>query len=364
MWMPPQTTCPPFRTAFSALRNQCADRSEEDGGIELYRRHFVRVSGPATAKRTRQRLRSLVVVAGKGIDLPTLPDADLREDMRGGAKSVQADAARVSGHPQRTPADQAGTHQRRGSNRIVGALERKGEGCIRDHMGGKAAVARIAGEERPVAKVFHIGFAISAASACMSEPWNAHASPGRWVLHSLAAPLDDADNLMAGHDRQLRILQFAGDYMQVGAADGAGLDPHQISPAAGCGSGRSSSFKGWSAACNTIACIRCIRYLRQARYGAGSRAVLALALLLFTGQRRGDVIRMGPQHVRDGAMTVRQGKTGAKRNIPILPSLQMVIDASKIGHLTYLVTEFGKPFSPAGFGNRFRDWCDSAGLVH
>jgi integrase/recombinase XerD len=29
---------------------------------------------------------------------------------------------------------------------------------------------------------------------------------------------------------------------------------------------------------------------------------------------------------------------------------------------TYLVTEFGKPFSVAGFGNRLRKWCDEAGL--
>ena len=35
-------------------------------------------------------------------------------------------------------------------------------------------------------------------------------------------------------------------------------------------------------------------------HGMGSQAVLAMALLLLTGQRRGDVIRMGPQHIQDG----------------------------------------------------------------
>lgn len=99
-------------------------------------------------------------------------------------------------------------------------------------------------------------------------------------------------------------------------------------------------------------------------HGAGSPAVLALALLLFTGQRRGDVIRMGRQHVRNGAIVLRQRKTGADVVIPILPPLQAVIDASKIGHLTYITTAFGKPFSDAGFGNRFRDWCNAAGLQH
>ena len=38
----------------------------------------------------------------------------------------------------------------------------------------------------------------------------------------------------------------------------------------------------------------------------GSRARLALALLLYTGQRRGDVIRMGAQHIRKGAIHVKQ----------------------------------------------------------
>jgi hypothetical protein len=30
--------------------------------------------------------------------------------------------------------------------------------------------------------------------------------------------------------------------------------------------------------------------------------------------------------------------------------------------MTYIVTEFGKPFTAAGFGNKFRDWCDEGGL--
>jgi hypothetical protein len=41
-----------------------------------------------------------------------------------------------------------------------------------------------------------------------------------------------------------------------------------------------------------------------------SRARLALALLLYTGQRRGDVIRMEAQQVRGGIIYVKQEKTG------------------------------------------------------
>jgi site-specific recombinase XerD len=42
----------------------------------------------------------------------------------------------------------------------------------------------------------------------------------------------------------------------------------------------------------------------QNAHPSGSRARLALALLLYTAQRRGDVVRMGRQHVRDGAMNL------------------------------------------------------------
>jgi hypothetical protein len=53
----------------------------------------------------------------------------------------------------------------------------------------------------------------------------------------------------------------------------------------------------------------------EAVYPIGTRERLAFALLLYTGQRRGDVIRMGRQHVRGGLITVRQAKTGAPLEI-------------------------------------------------
>jgi integrase len=94
----------------------------------------------------------------------------------------------------------------------------------------------------------------------------------------------------------------------------------------------------------------------------GSKARLALALLLYTAQRRSDVVRMGRQHVRAGVVHVRQQKTGAMLAIPVHPALQAVLDATPSEHLTFLTTAYGKPFTAAGFGNWFRDQCDAAGL--
>ncbi len=103
----------------------------------------------------------------------------------------------------------------------------------------------------------------------------------------------------------------------------------------------------------------------EERHAVGSKPRLALALLLYTGQRRSDMVAMGKQHIdRDGMITVRQIKTGAALAIPVHSELRAVIDATPSGHLTYLVTEFGKPFTGAGFGNWFREQCNAAGLPH
>jgi integrase len=89
---------------------------------------------------------------------------------------------------------------------------------------------------------------------------------------------------------------------------------------------------------------------------------LAFGLLLYTGQRRGDVIRMGRQHVRGGVLTTRQAKTGVAVAIPIHPELQAILDASKAGHLTFLTTAAGKPFTGGSFTNWFGASCRDAGL--
>ncbi|MBB6251395.1 tyrosine-type recombinase/integrase [Nitrospirillum iridis] len=106
----------------------------------------------------------------------------------------------------------------------------------------------------------------------------------------------------------------------------------------------------------------------EAKHPIGTRARLAMALLLYTGQRRSDVVRMGPQHVKDGWLTITQAK-GARHkpvtvSIPIVAPLREILDQTNTGHLAYLVTMRGKPFAVASFGNMFRDWCREAGLDH
>jgi len=102
----------------------------------------------------------------------------------------------------------------------------------------------------------------------------------------------------------------------------------------------------------------------EARHGPGTKARLALALLLCTGQRRSDVVRMGRQHYRDGRLSVVQQKGGAQLVIPVHSELAAILAELPKDNLTYLVTNYGKPFTAAGFGNWFRDSCNEAGLRH
>jgi integrase len=89
----------------------------------------------------------------------------------------------------------------------------------------------------------------------------------------------------------------------------------------------------------------------KATHSEGTRARLAMQLLLDTAQRSSDVVRMGPQHVRNGMIHVKQRKTKTELALPIHPDLQTLIGMTQFKHLTFLTTKWGRPFSPRGFGN-------------
>ena len=93
----------------------------------------------------------------------------------------------------------------------------------------------------------------------------------------------------------------------------------------------------------------------EARHPIGSKARLALALLLYTGQRRSDVVRMGKQHInKDGEIHVRQDKTDAELVIPVHSALQAIRRHAKRTPNLYR-HPIWKPFTSAGFGGWFRD---------
>lgn len=104
----------------------------------------------------------------------------------------------------------------------------------------------------------------------------------------------------------------------------------------------------------------------EARHRLGTQAHLAFALGLYTGQRISDAVRLGRPFEKAGRLRFTQAKNRVKApvtvDIPIVPPLRAALDATPTNGLTYLQTAYGRPFTADGFSNRFRSWCDEAGL--
>jgi integrase len=161
------------------------------------------------------------------------------------------------------------------------------------------------------------------------------------IIGARAATPEAANNLL----KVLRvILSYAVSVGMIASNPAAGVKKYRS---------RSEGFHSWSE--DEIAQF-------ERRHQIGSRPHLALALLLYTAQRRSDVIRMGRQHVQGDAIVVRQEKTGTALMIPLHPELATALASVLQTNMTFLMTEKGAPFTPAGFGNWFRDQCNAAGL--
>lgn len=102
----------------------------------------------------------------------------------------------------------------------------------------------------------------------------------------------------------------------------------------------------------------------EAKWPIGTRQRVWLDVLLYTGLRRGDAVRLGRQHVRDGIATIKTEKSQGKVevNLPILPVLQSTLDAGPCGDLTYIAGANKRPLTKESFGNFFRVACKAAGV--
>ena len=101
----------------------------------------------------------------------------------------------------------------------------------------------------------------------------------------------------------------------------------------------------------------------EAYWPVGTMQRLAMDILLYSGLRRSDAYRLGPQHVRNGIITITMKKTGTVVTPPLLAPLKASIDATPSGQLTYLVNKWGRPFvSASPFSKWFRSACNKADL--
>lgn len=101
----------------------------------------------------------------------------------------------------------------------------------------------------------------------------------------------------------------------------------------------------------------------RATHPLGSMARLTLELALNTAARRCNVNKIERDHIVEGRIAVAHAKGNSVTSVPMLPTTRAAIDALPAQPIRFLVTtQFGKPFTDAGLGNRMRKWCDTAGL--
>ena len=99
----------------------------------------------------------------------------------------------------------------------------------------------------------------------------------------------------------------------------------------------------------------------EAHWPLGTRQRVWLAVLLYTGLRRGDAVAVGKQHVR-GVATIKTQKTDTEVHIPLLPPLREALDAGPTADLAFTCGATGKPMTKESFGNAFADACRVAGI--
>jgi integrase len=100
----------------------------------------------------------------------------------------------------------------------------------------------------------------------------------------------------------------------------------------------------------------------EVRWPIGTRQRVWLDVLVYTGLRRGDAVRFGRQHIRNGVGAIKTEKTDTVVTLPILPVLSKTLDAGPCGDLTFIAGENGRPLAKESFGNLFRKACRDAGL--
>jgi integrase len=100
----------------------------------------------------------------------------------------------------------------------------------------------------------------------------------------------------------------------------------------------------------------------RAHWTLGTQQRLVMEFALETASRRGEVVRLGPQHVKNGRIRIERTHGSDDVDIPISPELQAACDAMPRSHLTYIISKHGKPRSKYGLGNDFARWATEAGL--
>src|SRR5205823_11038737 len=130
--------------------------------IEFFWRHLVGAAGPDRTQFLCGLLRCDVAWPCKYEEAAPFIKRNLRDQVRGVAKTINAEAARIACFAIGTIPDQPSAEQRRNFDIIVALWQRKTEPRIGDGEFGVAAVDRVASKTRVVAQILPARSTISA----------------------------------------------------------------------------------------------------------------------------------------------------------------------------------------------------------
>ena len=111
-----------------------------------------------------------------------------------------------------------------------------------------------------------------------------------------------------------------------------------------------------------------------ARWPVGTKERVWIDVLLYTGPRRGDAVKLGRQHmqlafdpvskseVRLITFRTQKGGEQIEVSIPLLPVLWDTLKAGPTGDLAFIVGENRKPLTKESFGNMFSTAARAAGV--
>lgn len=100
----------------------------------------------------------------------------------------------------------------------------------------------------------------------------------------------------------------------------------------------------------------------RGHWALGTKERVWLEVLLNTGLRRGDAVRLGRQHVRDGEATITTEKTGTDVLIPLTGDFLDAMASGGAGDMVFIAGDAGRPLTKESFGNMFRAACNAAGV--
>lgn len=172
--------------------------------------------------------------------------------------------------------------------------------------------------------------------------------------HKLKIALDEIPSRHTAVDT-LKAMRHMFEYLE-------SVDPDITNPTLGCktvGPDMTDGFHTWDEA-SIIAFAK--------KHPINSVARLAMAIMLYTGLRLSDALKVGPQHFANGRIKFKPHKTSKSSkfvlDMPVDPRLAKVMKAhGKSPHLTLLINpNTGQPYNPVTFSHHMRAWCDAAGL--